>query len=78
MSGKLYGSGQNYSGQLGDGTVTSSTSLIQVGADVDWDLAVDVELEIVKILITKGQVGEANEITRRLANLKEVIEDEDE
>ena len=41
--------------------------------DVDWDLAVEVELEIVKILITKGRVSEADEITRRLANLKEVI-----
>lgn len=38
MSGKLYGSGQNYSGELGDGTTTSSTSIIQVGADIDWDL----------------------------------------
>lgn len=41
--------------------------------DVDWDLAVDVELEIVKILITKGRVAEAEEITRRLGNLKEVL-----
>ena len=46
--------------------------------DVDWDLALEVEQEIVKILIIKGRVAEANEITRRLANLKEVIEDEDE
>jgi hypothetical protein len=47
-------------------------------ADVDWDLAVDVELEIVKILITKGRVAEADEITRRLANLKDILEDEDD
>ena len=46
--------------------------------DVDWDLALEVEQEIVKILIIKGRVAEANEITRRLANLKEVIEDEDD
>ena len=42
--------------------------------DVDWDLAVEVELEIVKILITKGRVSEADEITRRLVNLKEILE----
>ena len=47
-------------------------------SDVDWDLAVDVELEIVKILITKGRVAEADEITRRLANLKDILEDEDD
>ena len=46
--------------------------------DVDWDLAVEVELEIVKILITKGRVAEADEITRRLGNLKDILEDEDE
>ena len=46
--------------------------------DVDWDLALEVEEEIVKILITKGRVSEADEITRRLANLKEILEDEDE
>ena len=46
--------------------------------DVDWDQAVEVELEIVKILITKGRVAEADEITRRLANLKDILEDEDE
>jgi len=44
-------------------------------SDVDWDLAVEVELEIVKILITKGRVAEADEITRRLANLKDILED---
>jgi tetratricopeptide (TPR) repeat protein len=44
-------------------------------SDVDWDLAVEVELEIVKILITKGRVAEADEITKMLANPKEVIED---
>jgi len=42
-------------------------------SDVDWDLALEVEQEIVKILITKGRVSEADEITRRLANLKEII-----
>jgi len=47
-------------------------------SDVDWDLAVEVELEIVKILITKGRVAEADEITRRLANLKDILEDEDD
>jgi hypothetical protein len=47
-------------------------------SDVDWDLAIDVELEIVKILITKGRVSEADEITRRLANLKDILEDEDD
>ena len=46
--------------------------------DVDWDLAVEVELEIVKILITKGRVSEADEITRRLANLRDILEGEDE
>ena len=46
--------------------------------DVDWDLAVEVELEIVKILITKGRVSEADEITRRLANLRDILEDEDD
>ena len=46
--------------------------------DVDWDLAVEVELEIVKILITKGRVAEADEITRRLANLRDILEDEDD
>ena len=46
--------------------------------DVDWDLAVEVELEIVKILITKGRVSEADEITRRLANLRDILEDENE
>ena len=43
-------------------------------SDVDWDLAVEVEQEIVKILITKGQNEEANDITRRLQNLKEILE----
>ena len=43
--------------------------------DVDWDLALEVEQEIVKILITKGRVSEADEITRRLANLKDILED---
>jgi tetratricopeptide (TPR) repeat protein len=47
-------------------------------SDVDWNLAVEVELEIVKILITKGRVAEADEITRRLANLKDILEDEDD
>jgi len=47
-------------------------------SDVDWYLAVEVELEIVKILITKGRVAEADEITRRLANLKDILEDEDD
>ena len=47
-------------------------------SDVDWDLAVEVELEIAKILITKGRVSEADEITRRLANLRDILEDEDE
>ena len=47
-------------------------------SDVDWDLAVEVELEMVKILITKGRVAEADEITRRLANLKDILEDEDD
>ena len=42
--------------------------------DVDWDLALEIEQEIVKILIIKGEVSEANEITRRLSSLKEVIE----
>jgi capsular polysaccharide biosynthesis protein len=41
--------------------------------DVDWDLALEVEQEIVKILVTKGRVSEADEITRRLGNLKEVV-----
>ena len=35
------------------------------------------EQEIVKILITKGRVAEADEITRRLANLKEIIKSDD-
>ena len=43
--------------------------------DVDWDLALEVEQEIVKILITKGRVSEADEITRRLTNLKEILVD---
>jgi len=47
-------------------------------SDVDWDLALEVEQEIVKILITKGCVSEADEITRRLANLKDILEDEDD
>ncbi len=47
-------------------------------SDVDWDLAVEVEQEIVKILITKGRVSEADEITRRLANLRDILEDEDD
>ena len=47
-------------------------------SDVDWDLALEVEQEIVKILITKGRVAEADEITRRLANLKDILEDEDD
>ena len=46
-------------------------------SDVDWDLALEVEQEIVKILITKGRVSEAEEITRRLENLKEIIKGED-
>ena len=41
----------------------------------DWDLAIEVEEEIVTILITKGNVDEANEITRRLGHLKEIMED---
>ena len=46
--------------------------------DVDWDLALEVEQEIVKILITKGRVSEADEITRRLANLRDILEDDDD
>ena len=42
--------------------------------DVDWDLALEVEQEIVKILITKGRITEATEITRRLQNLREILE----
>jgi tetratricopeptide (TPR) repeat protein len=45
--------------------------------DVDWDLALEVEQEIVKILITKRRVAEADEITRRLENLKEIIKSDD-
>jgi tetratricopeptide (TPR) repeat protein len=46
--------------------------------EVDWDLALEVEQEIVKILVTKGRVAEADEITRRMANLKEIIDGDDE
>ena len=42
--------------------------------DVDWDLALEVEQEIVKILISKGRITEATEITRRLQNLREILE----
>ena len=44
----------------------------------DWDLAIEVEEEIAKILISKGNVDEANEITRRLGHLKEIMEDPSE
>ena len=42
-------------------------------SDVDLDLAFEGEQEIVKVLITKGRVSEADEITQRLDNLKEII-----
>jgi tetratricopeptide (TPR) repeat protein len=40
----------------------------------DWDLAIEVEEEIVSILIAKGSLDEAKEITRRLVHLKEIME----
>ena len=55
-----------------------AVSMNASSSDVDWDLAVEVELEIAKILITKGRVSEADEITRRLANLRDILEDEDD
>ena len=42
--------------------------------DVDWDLALEIEQEVAEILMIKGQVAEANEISRRLSGLKEIIE----
>ena len=44
----------------------------------DWDLAFDAETEVANILVSKGCVEEADEIFRRLKNLKEIIGDEDE
>lgn len=41
--------------------------------DVDLDLVFEVEEEIVRVLITKGREAEADEITRQLENLKEII-----
>lgn len=55
-----------------------SLSMNANACDVDWDLALEVEQEIVKILIANGRIEEADEITRRLENLKEVIGDDDE
>ena len=61
-----------------DEELQQALSMNASSSDVDWDLALEVEQEIVKILITKGRVAEADEITRRLANLKDILEDEDE
>ena len=63
---------------LAEEELREALSMNASSSDVDWDLAVEVELEIVKILITKGRVAEADEITRRLANLKDILEDEDD
>ena len=43
----------------------------------DWDLAIDIEKEIAKLLVSKGRVGESDEILRRIANLEEIMEDEE-
>ncbi|CAB4827006.1 unannotated protein [freshwater metagenome] len=43
----------------------------------DWDLAIDIEKEIAKLLVSKGRVAEADEILRRIANLEEIMEDEE-
>ena len=64
--------------EVAEEELREALSMNASSSDVDWDLAVEVELEIVKILITKGRVAEADEITRRLANLKDILEDEDD
>jgi hypothetical protein len=43
----------------------------------DWDLAIDIEKEIAKLLVSKGRIGESDEILRRIANLEEIMEDEE-
>ena len=42
----------------------------------DWDLTIELEKEIAKILTTKGRVTEANEIRRRIKTLEETIKGE--
>lgn len=46
-------------------------------SDVDLNLASDVKQEIMKILITRGRAAEADEMTRQLENLKEIIKSDD-
>ena len=43
----------------------------------DWDLAILLEKEIAKLLISKGRVAESDEILRRIANLEEIMDDEE-
>ncbi len=43
----------------------------------DWDLAIDIEKEIAKLLVSKGRVSESEEILRRIANLEEIMSDEE-
>jgi len=43
----------------------------------DWELALDAELDVANILVTKGRVPEAEEIFRRLKNLQDVMGDEE-
>jgi tetratricopeptide (TPR) repeat protein len=43
----------------------------------DWDLAIEIEKEIAKLLVAKGRVSESAEILRRIANLEEIMSDEE-
>ena len=43
----------------------------------DWDLAIDIEKEIAKLLVSKGRVSESADILRRIANLEEIMSDEE-
>lgn len=45
--------------------------------NTDWELAIELEIEIANILVIKGRVAEANEIKRRIATIEETMKDED-
>ena len=45
--------------------------------NTDWELAIELEIEIANILVIKGRVAEANEIKRRIATIEETMNDED-
>ena len=74
--------GKESSGHIGEvdeaeDELRQSLSMNANACHTDWDLAIDLEKEIAKILVSKGRVAESDEILRRIANLEEIMEDEE-